>query len=76
MNNNEILSIEVGDLTYNSDMCDYEFTAANRALFERLGAKGWNQCFELGCKIRPTLPEIPRPYQWPKLVIPEGWKPF
>lgn len=58
-----IPEIEPNDLHYYSDMSIYEFTAANRALFERLGAKDWDQCVLISENIFADLPSKPRPYE-------------
>lgn len=55
-------NINPSDLYYYSDMDIFEFTAANRPLFERLGAKSWEECQAMAEHLQPTLPHKPRPY--------------
>lgn len=56
------VTIQPSDIYYYSDMDIFEFTAANRPLFERLGAKSWEECQAMAEQIQPTLPNKPRPY--------------
>lgn len=63
--------IEVGKLYYYSDMDNNEFTAANRAYFESLGAKTWEECSKASEIIFPTLPHKPRPYKRKDPLNPE-----